>query len=53
MKTLMRESTRAKKIERDVHLKTLHDEANATMLTSVQAFAAALNALDPRGSKRK
>ena len=52
MKTLMRESTRAKKIEREAHLKTLH-EATATMLTSVQSFSAALNALDPRGSKRK
>jgi hypothetical protein len=51
MKSLMRESARAKKIERDAHLKTLH-EATATMLTSVQAFAAALNALDPRGSER-
>ena len=52
MKTVMREAARAKKIEREAHLKTLH-EATATMLASVQAFAAALNALDPRGSKRK
>jgi hypothetical protein len=46
VKPRMRQNVAAKKIERDATVKLLR-EANATMINAVQAFTAALNALDP------
>ncbi len=46
VKPRMRQNAAAKKFERDATVKLLK-EANATMISAVQAFTSALNALDP------